>query len=124
VKRLAWIATLAVLAGCAPTRIQFENDLPATALENVRWVPSHRDESYHLDEPGRLEPGERSKEIDIWLDDEGERGHLHFELVVGDTRVALVTDKTYKAHVGETSVFAIKRDTAVSNLLWDELAEE
>jgi hypothetical protein len=124
VTRALWGVALFALAGCSPTLVEFENQLPGTAIENVRWVSSRTDTSYSPDEPNRLEPGERSSEVQIWEDDEGARGHVYFEIVVGDTRVALVTDREYRAHFAETSMFTIGRDTRVSNLLWDEIEGE
>ncbi len=118
---LVW---LVAATGCSPTKIQIENELPEAVIENVRWTSLRSDRSFKTDEPERLEPGETSSEIEIWGEDnEGKEGLIHMEIVVGDTRVALVTEVAFRATHGETSTFTIRPDTPVSNPLLEDTEE-
>jgi len=117
------LVLLALASGCGPTTIRFENGLTGAAIENLRWTATDSTHDYRTEEPERLEPGERGSTIDIWESDEGKSGAVAFEMVVGDARVALVTEAEFRAKLGEATTFTIRDDTGARNPLWDDLDE-
>ena len=116
-RRLLLLGFLPLL-GCAPTRLRVQNDLPGVSIENFRWVSNGSGKSFAPEEPESLGPGELSSEIDIYGEhDEGKSGPLQFEIVFAESRVALITEKTFEATMAETTTIVIGPDTPVVNLL-------
>jgi hypothetical protein len=103
------IGALSTLAGCNPTTIQFENQVPGVTVHDMRFVNStgeHRT-------TGRLLPGQQSEEVHLYGADQGETGRIVFELDLDGRRVHLEVEDAYTPGDGTDNHFTLTADTKV-----------
>ncbi len=107
---------IALLTGCEPTTLRFENQVPGARLENLRWrAPGTTYQSLDT-----LLPGQTSAEVSINPADEGETGDVSFEINLNGRRVALTAEAPLTIDAGEQARFVLTADTPVRHPLLAE----
>ncbi|MEZ4470785.1 MAG: hypothetical protein R3F60_08305 [bacterium] len=113
--RLLLAVALLGLSACSTT-LTFESEVPGVTISEVSYTTKNR--TYLA--PESLLPGQKTSEIMIFVDDEGERGRVAFVMEKDGRRVALEVEAPVLNREGEDTTFTLRPETPVRSALLSE----